>query len=135
MIDVQEDVTRDVVLVVEDDKLTMRLLSVMLQNLGFRVMCVEDGKYLTFSLRYFAQVKAILMDMEMPYLDGYKTTRMIRRMLRGTEMRIPIFAVTASGDVDRSYSAGCDLHLVKPVDRDVLAHSFLSYGLLTDSLV
>ena len=128
----QNDSIRDLILIVDDDKISSRLLSIMLQNLGFRTLCIEDGYYLTFSCAYFNHIKAIFMDMMMPKLDGYETTKKIRKLLKKEEptYHIPIIALTVNEDSQKSLQAGCDLHLVKPVSPDTLARSLRSFGLL-----
>jgi CheY-like chemotaxis protein len=129
---IQEDGTRDLILIVDDDNISRRLLSIMLQNLGFRTLCIDDGDYLSFSCSYFTHISAIFMDMMMPKLDGYKTTEKIRKLLKKEKYfyHLPIIALTVSEDSRKSLKAGCDLHLVKPVSPDMLADSLRSFGLL-----
>jgi CheY-like chemotaxis protein len=129
---IQEDSSRDLILIVDDDKISRRLLSILLQNMGFRTLCIEDGYYLTFSCSYFTQIKAILMDMGMPKLDGYTTTKKIRKLLKKgkSTYHMPIFAVTASENGKKCLKAGCDLHIVKPISREMLTQCFQEFGLL-----
>jgi CheY-like chemotaxis protein len=120
------------ILIVDDDKISRRLLSIMLQNLGFRTLCIEDGYYLSFSCAYFTHIKAIFMDIAMPKLDGYKTTKKIRALLKKNNLpyHMPIFAITVNKDGKKSLKAGCDLHLVKPVSPEIISQSLRSFGLL-----
>ncbi len=128
--DIRDDV-RDVVLVVDDDAISRRLMSIMLKNMGFRAIGVEDGDNLIFSCEYFSNVKAILMDMNMPKLDGYKTTRKIRNLFKQKSNTdyIPIIAVTVDENSEKCIKAGCDIHLLKPVGKEALAESLQSVGL------
>jgi CheY-like chemotaxis protein len=124
--------SQDLILIVDDDGISRRLLSMMVQNMGFRTLCVEDGYYLTFSIAYFSNVKAILMDMQMPKLDGYQTTRKIRSLFKQSKSidHLPIIAVTVDDNRAKCIKAGCDLHILKPIDRDILADSLRSIGLV-----
>ena len=63
----------------------------------------------------------ILMDMQMPEIDGYEATRRIKA--NATTAAIPVMAITANamtGDEDRARAAGCDDFMTKPVDEDLL---------------
>ena len=66
---------------------------------------------------------AVLMDVRMPYIDGLEATRQIRSMKRSDAGTIPIIAMTADAfeeDRQRSYQAGMDEHLSKPLDPDLV---------------
>jgi CheY-like chemotaxis protein len=66
----------------------------------------------------------ILMDIEMPIMDGYSATRAIRALERATgRRRVPILALTASvltGALKKAHDAGCDAHIAKPVKKATL---------------
>jgi CheY-like chemotaxis protein len=123
--------SKETILIVDDDDISRRLLSIMLNNLGFHAICVEDGEYLTFSCGYFSHINAILMDMNMPKLDGYKTTRKIRDLYKKMKSNeyVPIIAVTVDENKDKCIKAGCDLHLLKPVSNETLAEALKEIGL------
>jgi CheY-like chemotaxis protein/HPt (histidine-containing phosphotransfer) domain-containing protein len=94
----------------------------MLANLGFQVDVVGDGAQAVQSATDTAY-NAILMDCQLPVLDGYEATREIRR-LEGGSRRTPIIAVTAStmnSDRARCLAAGMDDYLAKPFNLKVLA--------------
>jgi CheY-like chemotaxis protein len=124
------DVSRELILIVDDDEISRTLFSHMLKNMGFRTLCVEDGYYLTYSCEYFSNVSAILMDMNMPKLNGYKATKKIRKLCNKSVVDyIPIIAVTVDENKDKCLKAGCDLYLLKPVSRELLAQSLQNVGL------
>jgi len=124
------------VLVVDDDNTTRALLSAMLKKLGFRSLCIEDAEYLIFSCEYFQNIALILMDMNMPKMNGYTATRKIRKLFdkKKSFERIPIFAITIDPDKDKSLTAGCDRYLKKPVNMQDLASAMKEFGLSSDAL-
>jgi signal transduction histidine kinase/CheY-like chemotaxis protein len=111
------------VLVVEDGIDNQRLLKMILARAGAVVEIAENGRVgvdrALAALRGGRPFDVILMDMQMPELDGYGATRELRT--QGVSQ--PILALTAhamSGDRDLCLAAGCDDYLTKPVDRDIL---------------
>lgn len=107
------------VLVVEDNPVNRRVAELQLQRLGYHVTTAEDGES---ALEKLAQERfdAVLMDCQMPILDGYEATRRIRRM--GNE--VPIIALTAhafAGERERCLTTGMDDYLSKPLDLTTLA--------------
>jgi CheY-like chemotaxis protein len=122
---------KDVILIVDDDDISRKLLSIMVKNLGFRTLCVEDGQYLTFSCEYFLHIKAILLDMNMPKLDGYKTAQKLKKLFkRMDQLDIPpIVAVTGDDNKEKCLKAGCDGYVKKPIVRDQLAQTLREVGL------
>ncbi|MBA3583571.1 MAG: response regulator, partial [Gemmatimonadetes bacterium] len=111
------------VLVVEDTLVNQVVVSRMLQKSGFLAQVVENGhKALdALSSRSYA---AILMDCQMPELDGYETTREVRRREREQNgRRIPIIAMTANamkGERERCLAAGMDDYMTKPLRKQTV---------------
>lgn len=104
------------VLLAEDNLINQRVAVAMLRHLGFDVDIVADGaKAVKAAMR--TSYQAILMDCQIPGLDGYQATAEIRR-LQGTSTRTPIIAVTGSAsmaDEQRCLAAGMDDFLAKPL--------------------
>ncbi|MBL8312469.1 MAG: response regulator [Rubrivivax sp.] len=114
---------RGVVLLVEDNPVN-RLIGVeMLGSFGLEVQEAEDGAQALAVLER-QHVDLVLMDVQMPVLDGYAATRQLRdRETRLRLPRIPIVALTANAfdeDAAQSMAAGMDAHLAKPYSRDQL---------------
>lgn len=110
------------VLVVDDNAVNRTVASLLLKRLGLSVELAEDGRE---ALARFApgRYRAILMDVQMPELDGYETTRAIRDREVGAA-RTPILGLTASAlasTLTRCLEAGMDRCLTKPVTLDGLA--------------
>ena len=108
-----------VVLIVDDDMRNLFALSKVLEERGLQVLKAEDGNKALALLRDGVAADIILMDIMMPGLDGYETTRAIRALGSKT----PIIALTAKAmkeDRDKCLAAGADDYLAKPVDLDRL---------------
>lgn len=108
------------VLLVEDNPMNQEVALEWLQDLGFRVDLAENGQQAIESARQH-HYELVLMDVQMPVLDGLEATRQIRQ-LPGWE-RIPILAMTANAfaeDRAVALAAGMDDHVPKPVDPAVL---------------
>ena len=102
------------VLVVEDDSSSSMLAGRMLERLGYRAEFAADGQR-AFEVFAPGKYSAILMDMQMPVMDGLEATQKIREIETGE--RVPIIALTANvlpGDRERCLAAGMDEFLTKP---------------------
>ncbi|MFP4164060.1 MAG: response regulator [Chitinispirillaceae bacterium] len=127
----------EVVLVVDDDPVSREYHSALLKKLGFSPLCLEDGVKLTFSCSYFAHVKAVLMDMNMPKLDGYKAVKRIRKLDRENKGfdHLPIIAVSGvEGNEKKCFRCGCDFHLKKPITLAMLSETMRKLGVLETGL-
>jgi two-component system, sensor histidine kinase and response regulator len=107
------------ILLAEDNIVNQRLLCRILEKMGHRVVVAEDG---SIALRRLAddEFDVIIMDMQMPVMDGIKTTEEIRLQERATGQHIPIMAITANAfddDRRRCLESGMDGFVVNPVTR------------------
>ena len=100
-----------------DDSPTNRMLAMrLLQNRGHEVVSVTDGSEAVDALAE-ADFDVVLMDVQMPIMDGFEATAKIRQMERGGQVHIPIIALTAhamDGDRKRCLEAGMDAYVSKP---------------------
>jgi CheY-like chemotaxis protein len=116
-----EPVTGVAVLLVEDNLVNQRVAQKMLEKLGCRVTVAGHGGEAVQRLAV-ERFDAVLMDCQMPHMDGFEATRQIRRMAGLAEL--PVLALTAAAfpeDLSRCREAGMDDHLSKPVTLESLA--------------
>jgi len=111
------------ILVAEDDEISRLSIQVMLKRLGHRCVTATNGREAVETLRREG-FDCILMDVQMPEMDGIAATKAIRTSPDlGERSRIPIIALTAhamEGDRERFLTAGMDDHVAKPVQREEL---------------
>src|SRR5262252_4422493 len=110
------------ILVVEDQEDNRQILRDLLANAGYDMIEAEDGEQ-AIKLAASHQPDLILMDIQLPLVDGYEATR---RLKADPELKkIPIIVVTSyalSGDDSKAHDAGCDAYITKPYSpRQLLA--------------
>jgi len=114
------------ILVAEDNPVNLQVAVAMLEGMGARVECALDGEQAVAQCRE-RHFDALLLDCQMPGMDGYEAARRIRA---DGARRLPIIAVTAStmaGDRELCLAAGMDDHLPKPLALDALAAMVLKW--------
>ncbi|MCX7274052.1 MAG: response regulator [Burkholderiales bacterium] len=115
------------VLLAEDNPVNQRIAVAGLEMLGCEVSVADDGE-MAVAMAAVRDFDLVLMDMQMPHLDGFAASRKIRSMIgaggkAGTTRRLPIVAATAyamQGDRERCLEAGMDDYLSKPFTRESL---------------
>ena len=124
------------ILLAEDNELNMEIAEFVLQNEGAGVTKAWDGQEAVELFRNSepGEFDVILMDIMMPVMNGYETTKMIRSLDREDAKAIPIIAMTANAfteDRIRAKEAGMDEHVAKPVDVELLIkviHKLVKYN-------
>ena len=109
------------ILLAEDNELNAEIAITILEENGFKVERAEDGcKCMElFSEKPAGYYSTILMDIQMPNMDGYTASRKIRGMERENAKAIPIIALTANAfdeDRNKAFAAGMNGHIAKPID-------------------
>lgn len=119
------------ILVAEDDPVNRLSTVLLVEKLGHRVVAVADGRQVLDAL-VADEFDLILMDIQMPIMDGLEATRRIRAGEAGqTRVGLPIFALTAyamTGDQERFLTAGMDGYLPKPVEVEALQSALRRLG-------
>ena len=118
-------------LMVEDNEVNVRYLKLIMEKAGYNVITASNGKDAMTILEQ-QSVDLVLMDLQMPVMDGYEATRAIREQEKqNPEIKsLPIFAVTAHGGIDdrrRAMDAGMNAYFVKPIDPDELKKAIKSF--------
>ena len=108
------------VLLVEDDKISSKLTTILLEKMGFIVASVVDGRAAVEILKK-ELFHLILLDMNLPYIDGYSIASMIRSEKQHINNRTPIIAITAyalKGDREKCLNAGMNEYISKPINTE-----------------
>ncbi len=116
-------------LLVEDNEINQIVAVAMLENLGLRVTVANNGEE-ALTLIEKETFQAVLMDIQMPGLDGYQVTAKIRSDPRFTAEKLPIIAMTAhalNGEREKPLRAGLNDYLSKPVDVNQLTSLLLHW--------
>ena len=126
------DLTGRRILLAEDTALHQEIARELLENVGARIEIVDNGLACVerFEREAPGSFDLILMDVQMPVMNGYEATRRIRAMDRPDAAAIPIFAMTADAfaeDVEAAKKAGMNSHLAKPLDIPVMLREIQRY--------
>ncbi|MEG1801544.1 MAG: response regulator, partial [Oscillospiraceae bacterium] len=113
------------VLLVEDNALNMEIATELLSVTGIEVDSAENGKLALekFTASPEGTYDIILMDIQMPIMDGHESTRAIRASEHPQAKTIPIYAMTANAfteDISLALSAGMNGHIAKPIDTEIM---------------
>ncbi|MEI6315266.1 MAG: ATP-binding protein, partial [Syntrophus sp. (in: bacteria)] len=109
-------------LLVEDNEIIRDIIYKLMRNMGIAVETAQNGQE-ALEMVGNNDYDIVLMDIQMPEMDGLEATRKIRALRRKNINRLPILALTAhglSGDSDKTLAAGMNDHLTKPVNQNIL---------------
>jgi CheY-like chemotaxis protein len=131
---VQEEFMGRRILLVEDNKMNQEIAITILEEAGFFVDLAENGEMAVNKVTKHSpyHYDIILMDIQMPIMDGYEATRRIRAMAEEGKGDVPIIAMTADAffeDRQAALACGMNEHIAKPVDVESL------FGILKSVLV
>jgi len=115
------------ILLVEDNPMNRQLVQFILKSEGYIVHEARDGQE-ALELVKVHLPDLILMDLQLPGMDGFTTTRIIKEDT--ATKHIPVVALTAyamSGDAERAMEAGCEAYITKPIDPDEFPKMVASY--------
>jgi CheY-like chemotaxis protein len=117
------------ILLADDNPVNCRIAVLMLEKAGHQIDVVNDGAEAIEAVRGKAY-HLVLMDVQMPGVDGLEATRRIRA-LATEEAAVPVIAITANamqGDDRRCFDAGMDDYITKPIDRARLLGKVMQWG-------
>jgi two-component system, sensor histidine kinase and response regulator len=119
------------ILVAEDQIINRKIVTQLLEKKGWIVKAVENGKLAT-EIVQTENFSIVLMDVQMPEMDGFDATRTIRQYEKITGRHTPIVAMTAhamKGDREKCIEAGMDFYITKPVNPNELFETVQKYAL------
>jgi len=114
------------ILIVEDDLVTYEYFNIVLRKTGVQLLHATNGEQAVKLCREDKNIDLVLMDIQLPVLDGYTATRQIKSL----ERDIPVVAQTAyamEDDEKKCKQAGCDDYLAKPIKKDDLLKMLNKY--------
>ncbi|MBT6006341.1 MAG: PAS domain S-box protein [Prolixibacteraceae bacterium] len=114
------------ILIAEDDESSFRFIEIVLDKLQFNFIWVKNGEEAIQLCKENQAIDLVLMDINMPVLNGYDATKKIKKF----KPELPIIAQTAyaiAGDREKVLEAGCEDYITKPINRDVLIEMIGKY--------
>jgi two-component system chemotaxis response regulator CheY len=121
-------------LVVDDSSVVRKIARRILEEIGFAVVEAEDGEQALEACKK-SLPEAILLDWNMPVMDGYDFLGRLRRMPDGEAPKV-VFCTTEN-DIDhisRALNAGANEYIMKPFDKDIISAKFQEVGLIDQSV-
>lgn len=118
--------SRKKILIVDDAEINVIVVNKLLKKNGFYSEVARNGLEAVEMIKSTNDFDLILMDIQMPVMDGYESTKSIREL--GIET--PVIALTATaldGDKDKIYNAGMNDYIVKPISQDLLFEKIEKY--------
>jgi PAS domain S-box-containing protein len=117
------------ILLVEDNQINQLVARDLLESMGLQVFIADNGEQAVEMVK-IGHYDVVLMDIQMPGMDGYEATALIRQDQRGEDNRLPIIAMTAhalESDRQKTLDAGLDDYISKPVDVTKLANVLIRW--------
>lgn len=120
-------------LIVDDSRTIRKVSRDIVESLSFKVVEAENGEVGLSECRA-RMPDVILLDWNMPVMDGYSFLKELRKTPGGVEPKV-VFCTTENdmGHITRALEAGADEYIMKPFDKDILATKFRELGLLPES--
>jgi two-component system chemotaxis response regulator CheY len=117
-------------LVVDDSSVVRKIARSILEDMDFQITEAEDGEQALESCRA-TMPDAVLLDWNMPVMDGYEFLGNLRRMPGGDAPKV-VFCTTENGmdHISRALHAGANEYIMKPFDKDIVASKFQEVGLV-----
>ena len=132
VVDKPTDLTGCKILVAEDNEINMEIVTELLQMKGLEVIQAWNGREAVeaFEKSAVGEISMILMDMQMPEMDGCEAAQAIRTLDRGDAASVPIIAVTANAfaeDISATMAAGMNAHISKPISFKALEKTMMDF--------
>ncbi|MBI4563728.1 MAG: response regulator [Planctomycetes bacterium] len=127
MASVEATLAGEAILIVDDNPVNLKLVRVLLRAEGFQVRTASDAEEALEVLGTFSP-RLILMDLQLPGMDGLELTRRLRAdpVMENTVI-LAVTAYAMKGDAQRALAAGCNGYISKPIDTRVLPQTIANY--------
>lgn len=112
------------ILIVDDDKTTLKLLSLYMKTKGYSVVTAENGMEAIEKITKESDINFILTDLNMPYMDGIEFIKILKT--HEEFKKIPVVMITTEADEEeknKAFQAGADDYLIKPTTADQVSQS------------
>ena len=117
----------EIILIIDDNLINLKLLKVLLKLEGYEVHTATDANE-ALDLLTTINPHVILMDLQLPVMDGLELTQLLKRNPKyKNTIIIAITAYAMKGDKERALAAGCDDYMSKPIDIDAISKMIAAY--------
>ena len=126
MVNLRPDLTGKTILIVEDNEISRFYFEAAVQKLNATTIWAKNGVEGVELFRLNKQIDLVLMDLNMPEMDGFEATKILKSM----RPEIPVIVQSAyilSGEENRSFEAGCDEFLSKPIRLNMLIEAIVRH--------
>jgi two-component system, cell cycle response regulator DivK len=113
------DLKKKTILVVEDDEMSARFLVELFEETGAQMITVDNASDALFTIHKNKNIDLVLMDIQLPDMNGWQATRIIKKVKKN----LPVIVQSAyalESHIKKSFEAGCDYFVSKPIDSDIL---------------
>lgn len=113
------DLKKKTILVVEDDEMSAKFLVELFEETGAQMILVDNASDALFAVHKNKNIDLVLMDIQLPDMNGWQATRIIKKVKKN----LPVIVQSAyalESHIKKSYEAGCDYFVPKPIDCDLL---------------
>jgi CheY-like chemotaxis protein len=118
---------RETILVVDDAPINLKLTDIILRREGYKVVTAADAEQ-ALAILNALQPDLILIDIQLPGMDGLELTRRLRRSARTRDIvLVALTACAMKGDDQKAFEAGCDGYITKPIDTMSLGSQIRAY--------
>jgi two-component system, cell cycle response regulator DivK len=113
------DLNKKTILIVEDDEMSAKFLVELFEETGAQMITVDNASDALFTIHKNKNIDLVLMDIQLPDMNGWQATRIIKKVKKD----LPVIVQSAyalESHIKKSFEAGCDYFVSKPIDSDIL---------------
>jgi two-component system cell cycle response regulator DivK len=113
------DLKKKTILIVEDDEMSAKFLVELFEETGAQMITVDNASDALFTIHKNKNIDLVLMDIQLPDMNGWQATRIIKKVKKN----LPVIVQSAyalESHIKKSFEAGCDYFVSKPINSDIL---------------